>query len=116
MATTCTRPSTDRPAGLLLDVAAHGRTTTVRLFGVVDASTARRLRRVARVGSVEEARLVVLDIERVTIADVAGWCALRRLTADLTGRGTTVVQVGGRGRDERIDDLLLRLGAKSACA
>ncbi|HEX7135880.1 MAG TPA: STAS domain-containing protein [Iamia sp.] len=113
--TTCTRPN-QRPAGLLLDVAAHGRTTTVRLFGVVDAVTARRLRRVAGMGSVRSARLVTIDIERVTVADVAGWCALRQLAADLTDRGTTVVQVGCRGRDVRVDDLLHRLGARSACA
>ncbi|HMJ76820.1 MAG TPA: STAS domain-containing protein [Iamia sp.] len=113
MTTTRIRPSTtrgqDRPTGLLLDIAAGERTTTVRLFGLLDALTARRLRDVARIGSVEDARFVTLDIERVTFVDVAGWRALRGLTADLADQGTTVTQIGGRGRDERLDDLLVRL-------
>lgn len=109
MTTTCTHPLADRPRGLLLDVAVQGRTTTVRLFGALDALSARRLRDVARIGSVEDARFVTVDIERVTVTDVAGWQALRDLTAELVTRGTTVTQVGGRGRSEHLDALLRHL-------
>jgi hypothetical protein len=103
-----TTPGSIRP-GLLLDVSSCGRTATVRLFGVVDLLTARRIRAVAGMGSVVTARFVTLDIERATVADVAGWRALRDLTADLVDRGATVTQVGARGRDQRLHDLLLHL-------
>jgi anti-anti-sigma regulatory factor len=113
MATDHTHPTTDRPRGLLLDVAAQGRTTTVRLFGTLDALTARRVRNVARIGSVADARFVTLDVDRVTVTDAAGWQALRDLTADLVARGATVTQVGGRGRSERLDVLLRHLAPVS---
>ena len=109
MTSTRTHPTDDRPRGLLLDVAARGRTTTVRLFGTLDALTARRVRDVARIGSVADARFVTLDVDRVTVVDAAGWNALRELTADLVDRGVTVTQVGGRGRPERLDALLRHL-------
>lgn len=109
MTSTGTHPTDDRPRGLLLDVAVQGRTTIVRLFGTLDALTARRVRDVARIGSVEDARFVTLDVDRVTVTDVAGWQALRELTAELVDRGATVTQVGGRGRSERLDALLRHL-------
>ena len=98
-------------ATLRLDVAAHGRSCTVRLGGVLDASTSHRLTDLAGTAALADARFVILDLAGVGLVDVAGWHALRGLATDLSDRGVVVTQLGSRAAYDRLDGVLLGLDA-----
>lgn len=99
------------PTTLHLDIAVHGRSCTVRLGGVLDTTTAHRLRDLGRTAAVADARFVTLDLGAVALVDIAGWHALRGLSADLAERGATVTQTGSRASYDRLDGVLLDLDA-----
>lgn len=78
---------------LLVDVAVHGRSCTIRLGGVLDGASAHRVTDLGRTVAVAEACYVTIDLAEVDQVDVTGWHALRGLTADLTERGVIVTQL-----------------------
>ena len=96
---------------LFLDVAVRGRSCTIRLGGVLDGATAHRLSDLGRTVAVAEACYVTIDLTEVDLVDVAGWHALRDLTADLTERGVIVTQLGSRASYDRLDGVLVGLDA-----
>lgn len=96
---------------LHLDLSPTDRSCTVTATGVLDASTAHRLVDLGRADDLAAARFVMLDLAGVTMIDVRGWHALRRLAADLSDRGTTVTQIGARSAYDRLDATLVGLDA-----
>ena len=78
---------------LLIDVAVHGRSCTIRLGGVLDGASAHRLADLGRTVAMAEACYVTIDLAEVDLVDIAGGHALRSLTADLVERGVIVTQL-----------------------
>jgi anti-anti-sigma regulatory factor len=78
---------------LVVDVAVHGRSCTIRLGGVLDGVTAHRLADLGRTVAVAEACYVTIDLTEVDLVDITGGHALRSLTAALIERGVIVTQL-----------------------
>jgi anti-anti-sigma regulatory factor len=98
-------------ANLFIAVAVHGRSCTIRLGGVLDGATAHRVADLGRTVAGAEACDVTIDLSELDLVDVAGWHALRGLTADLTERGVIVTQLGARSSYDRLDGVLVGLDA-----